>query len=511
MSGLPRSFIIFALCLPVALLLGVMMATPLDSTTLLFLGAAFLLLLSPILLTKHHGLLILSWNAFISVFFLPGQPYLWLLMTVVSLFFSILTRALNRERIKFFWESSIVWPVLALTVIVLVTAQVTGGIGVRALGSDVFGGRRYIYVLGALAGFFAIAAHPIPLEKRQFYAAGFFLPAITAFFSNVAFWLGPSFYWLFLLFPTDWVLAQVSGEQTVAGFIRVSGLAPATFALCSYLLLKYGVRGVFNIARPIPGLVFMIAAVAGLFSGFRSHIVLIGLLFTFQFFAEGLYRTRYLPILVLTCVLGFSLILPFADRLPLAAQRALTILPLDLDPVARSDAKNSLDWRFEMWKVVLSEVPKYLIVGKGYALNPTDIYLAEESVKRGIYAAYHSALIAGDYHSGPFSLMLGFGIFGTLAFTWLILAGWRVLYKNLRFGDPEILNINRFLLVYYLARLLYFIVIFGSLHTDLPVFTGIIAFSLSLNRGVRSSRDIRVVEPYREPPEPQGGMVPAPA
>lgn len=506
MSVLPRSLAIFALCIPLAILLGVMLATPLDSTTMLFVGAAFLVLLSPVLLTHHHQVLVFSWNAFITVVFLPGQPYLWLLMVAVSLFFSVLTRTLNREKIKFLWVPSMTIPTIAIILVVLITAQLTGGIGSRALGSDVFGGKRYFYVLGALAGFFALTAKRVPVEKRQLFAGIFLLPAVTAFFSNFAYWLGPSFYWLFLVFPTEWVLQQAVGEQSLAGITRVGGLAPASMAVCGYILMRYGLKSLLDFSRPGALLIFIASAVAGLFSGFRSHIALLALILGFQFMAEGLYRTRYFAILLLSCALLFGVALPFSDQLPLAAQRALTILPLKLDPVARTDAQHSLDWRLDMWRVVANEIPTYFWLGKGYAINPTDLYLAEESFKRGISTHFDPAIISGDYHSGPFSILITFGIFGALAFLWFMAAAIRVLWRNYRYSEPEILNINRFFFAFFLARFVYYLVIFGALHVDLPTFIGIVGLSIALNGGIRSRSDLNVQQAPAAKPFPKGKL-----
>src|SRR5689334_1425739 len=99
MQQLPKSVFIFVFCVPLAILLGFMLATPLDRTALVVVLGVFLLLLTPILLTTHHIFLILMWNAYIDVYFLPGQPYMWMLATLVSGFLSILTRTLNRGKI----------------------------------------------------------------------------------------------------------------------------------------------------------------------------------------------------------------------------------------------------------------------------------------------------------------------------------------------------------------------------------------------------------------------------
>ena len=61
-----------------------------------------------------------------------------------------------------------------------------------------------------------------------------------------------------------------------------------------------------------------------------------------------------------------------ANRLPLTFQRALSFLPVNIDAGVRADAQASLDWRIEMWKALLPQVPPHLLLGKGYAITPED-------------------------------------------------------------------------------------------------------------------------------------------
>jgi len=100
-----------------------------------------------------------------------------------------------------------------------------------------------------------------------------------------------------------------------------------------------------------------------------------------------------------------------------------------------------------------------------------------------------SAAFAGDYHSGPLSVIIPFGIFGAAGFVWFLIAGGRVLYLNHRYGDPSLKLINACLFAYFLCRVISFFFIFGALYYDLYFFTGTVGLSLSLNGGVsRSAR-----------------------
>ncbi len=517
MQSFPKSLFIFVVCVPLAIILGVMLATPLDRTTMLLVLGGFLLLLTPFFLTGHHTFLILTWNAYINAFFLPGKPYIWMLTTLISSVFIILTVTLNRGKIKLIYVPSIAWPLIALGIVTFITCQLTGGIGGYALGSDIYGGKRYVFLWMAILGFFALSSLPVDPAKRQFLAAAFFLSSITAALSNVAFMLGESFYFMFLLFPVEWAMTQAASENAIGGFTRVGGLSPASIALVSFMLIRYGIRGTFSFRYPWRTVIFVVGVIGGLFSGFRATFVLAGLIFVFQFFAEGLHKTKYLLIFTVSIGLVAILVLPYANRLPLSVQRCLTLLPLDLDRGAIEAARGSTDWRLDMWRAVVPDIPMYFWKGKGFAIDPKDIYFSQTHISLKWMAPYEASLVAGDYHSGPLTLIIPFGIWGVLAFTWFCIASLRVLWRNYRYGDPSIQNINTFLLVGFLALLVYYLFVFGAFYMDLAKFVGLVALSISINHGVASRAGApalltRPVGPSNPPSEPEvvgGGLQPA--
>jgi hypothetical protein len=509
MQQLPKSVFIFIFCVPLAVLLGFMLATPLDRTALAIVFGVFLVLLTPILLTTHHIFLIVMWNAYIDVYFLPGQPYMWMLATLVSAFLSILTRTVNRGRMPFLNVSSVTWSLIAIGLVSFLTSQLTGGVGAQAMGSDIYGGKRYFYLWCAILGYFAMSSIPVDPNKRQMLAGLFFLSSITSVAGNITLMLGEKFYILFLLFPVEWAMAQASSEYEVGGITRVAGLGPASLAAISFLLVRYGIRGTFAVRRPWRGLAFLACIAAGLLSGFRSILILTVTLMVVQFFIEGLHRTKYLFIFGLVGALTVTLMVPFAKRLPLSAQRCLTMLPLDLDRGAIEIARGSTDWRIEMWRFILPDVPKYLWVGKGYAIDPKDLYFAQQNISVRTYAPFETALVAGDYHNGPLSLIIPFGVWGVLAFVWFSAASLRLLWRNFKYGEESIRNINGFLLASFIAKLFYFLFVFGAFYMDLSTMVGIVALSVSFNRGMAA----RVLAPARVPvavAEPQASPAPVP-
>ena len=177
--------------------------------------------------------------------------------------------------------------------------------------------------------------------------------------------------------------------------------------------------------------------------------------------------------------------IPFADKLPLSVQRSLTFLPLKLDIEAELNAQASTDWRLQIWANVLPTIPQYLILGKGLAMDAHDLeMLRTVSMNRGPEGSGGGAAMAGDYHSGPLSLIIPFGIFGVIGFIWFIGASLRALHRNNKYGDPAYGRINRFLFTYFIVKLLMFLFIVGSFYSDLVMFTGAVGFSIALNGGI---------------------------
>jgi hypothetical protein len=490
MSNAPalfRSLLVYGLCLPLAVFLGYLLATPLDWTNLIILVLLSALLTAPILLRWHHFLLIATWNMTAMLFFVPGKPQVWMGLAGVSLIISILQYAVNRK-LKFLSVPSVAWPLLLLTVVVLITAQLTGGLAVRILGGNAMGGKRYFIIFAAVVGYFALISRRIPPKRAGLYVTLFFLGAGTMAIANLPGVIHPSLNFLFMFFPVeslDPILNANSVIQETSYIGRITSLPSLGIGVFCAMLAYYGIRGVLDPGKPWRLVVFCFFLVVSLTGGFRSVVIQLLMAFTALFFLERLHHTRLLVVMMLSLVVGGGLLVLFAPRLPYAFQRSLAILPIPIDPLVRMDAESSTGWRLQMWREVLPEIPRYLLVGKGYVFTAADQMYALGNLE--------STELVGDYHNGPLSVILPFGIFGAIAFIWLMIAGLRVVYLNYQFGDPALDKINRFLLAWFAIRVFFFFTVFGSLHSDLPIFLGVLGLSISLNGGV--ARPAVVPEP----------------
>ena len=481
-SAVFRSLLIYGLCLPLAVFLGYLLATPFEGpTTLIVVALTLFVLTIPLLLRWHHAWLIATWNTTAMLFFLPGKPALWMGLAAASFTISILQYTLNR-RMVFLHAPSVARPLVFLIAVVLITARLTGGFGMRIMGGDTNGGKRYLIIIAAVLGYFAMINRRIPPKRANLYVTLFFLGAATMVIADMPGVVSPSLSFLYVLFPVTSVDA-FTNQNSVVGheslITRSVGLAALGLACFCAILARYGLRGVLDTTKPWRFGAFCLFVLLSLSGGFRSALVLCLLTLAALFYMERLHHTRLLLPVILVSLAGGGLAIVFATRLPLNFQRSLAVLPfVHLDPVARASAEASSEWRLIIWRDIVPQIPRYLLVGKGYAFSATEQALIGKS------GDIEGTELTGDYHNGPLTVILTFGIFGSIAFVWLMVAGLRVLYQNYQFGDPAYRHINSFLFAYFIVKVIFFFTVFGGFHSDLPMFLGLLGLSISLNGGV---------------------------
>jgi len=207
----------------------------------------------------------------------------------------------------------------------------------------------------------------------------------------------------------------------------------------------------------------------------------LGLMFGLQFYLEGLHRTKLVAIFTgLGIVLAVLLVL-LTPSLPLTIQRALAFLPLQIDQQVQQTADQSLEWRLEMWRAVLPQVPQYLLVGKGYAVSSLDFNLLTETMRPFAPLPASSKnqffAIAGAYHNGPLSVVMTFGLWGVITWVWFLAAGFWVLYRNYRYGIRRCKKQTCFVCGFCFAHRLFPHDI-GQIDMDVTMFGGWLALAL---------------------------------
>src|ERR1700733_9008258 len=115
-SSLFRSLIIYSVCLPLALVVGYMLAAPTDYSSVVTVGILFGLLTIPLFLRWHYPWMIAGWNMSAILFFLPGRPAVNIPTIGASITISVLQYVLNR-RMKFISVPSMTKPLLFITMV----------------------------------------------------------------------------------------------------------------------------------------------------------------------------------------------------------------------------------------------------------------------------------------------------------------------------------------------------------------------------------------------------------
>ncbi len=480
-SAVLRSIIIFAVIVPLAILLGYQLSNPLTYPSIMLVVIVLGIILLPFILKWHHAWTIVCWNLMVIAFFLPGRLNVGVLIAGLSLSIAILNRAIQGQW-SFIRCRSVSYPLIALAVVTVATMQINGGFRARIFGSEDWGSRRYLAILGAILGYFAIVSEPVSPSKAKLMATLFFLSGASAIVSDLIMMGPPSLGFLYAFFPFYDVSLQDEGFNPMG---RLENFPLFSQALIWVMLVRYGIRGIFDWHRPWRVVILIGLFGFGLLGGFRSYIVTFGIIFLFQCYFEGIFRTRLAMVLLGGGILAGGFLVVFAERMPMSVQRSLSFLPVKVDPIARLDAQGTMDMRLDMWRVTLPEVPKYLFRGKGFNFSSTDLMLTKTAMRRGLYDIYEATIISGDYHNGILTLIIPLGIYGFVAFLAFCWGSLRVLYANYRYGDPALRLINTFLLTYFLTRLVFYMVFYGEFFLDLMMFTGAIALSLTLNNGVR--------------------------
>jgi hypothetical protein len=492
-----RALWVYSICIPLAIFLGYVLASPMTMVEYIEVGIVVGLLLLPLLLKYHQAALVLAWNTTAVIFFLPGRPNIWILLAGASFLIMVLRYALSRRAAPIN-VPLVTWPLALFSVVVLVTAVFTGWIGFGAMGSEMAGGKRYIILFAAIFGYFALSANRIPLEKANLFLGLFFLGGVTLAIGSMPPFVPSDFAFIFWVFPVDTGAKYLTGlsDELSMSTARLWGVANGCMFVLFYMLGRYGFRGMLYGGRPWRLAVFLAFFAGSLLGGYRSLTLLAVALFAVQFLLEGLHRTKLLPLVLLGMVTVFALSLPFSTKLPYSFQRALSILGMPVSAEVEFDTRTSTEWRLRMWKQVAPQIPEYLLLGKGYGLNVRDaLMMRDEFLSHRAIDNTANAQFAQEYHSGPLSVIIPLGIWGGVTVLWFWFAGFRLLLANYRHGAPELKTINTLLLAFFIAKIFHFLVVFGSLYLDFYVFTGIVGFGVALNGGLAK----RAVAPAAQP------------
>ena len=402
--------------------------------------------------------------------FVPGYPAPWYAITPVVAIM-LLLRFLMRAR-NFTYQFTRLDFLMLLQIMVLGQAYLRNPTGLALFGStDMIGGRPYVDYAVAIFSYFLLATVKTDWKvvKRVILIMAIvslldeLLKGATGFSGGLSRAIG-KFY------------SNVDYDANAAGSAYTFDISTTRFASLQGLgvvisLILFSFNRPLNCLLPIYPLRFfsMVFALAVTFlSGFRSGLIRIACFFI----AATLVRRRVIDVVVGggLAILALALTIAFVGprNLPDAAQRTLSFFPIEIDEDIRASAEGSSEWRFEMWRLVLTS-DRYIknkVLGDGFGFTAAE-HEAQQQSSLGLTKYRGDSIDAfiakGSYHGWHVEAIRFAGVLGLIIGTIILLSFAVTSLSVIRFhGKKEFYPYALFLCLPFLIAPYFTIFVFGS-------------------------------------------------
>lgn len=357
------------------------------------------------------------------------------------------------------------------------------GLGIRALGSDMWGGIQYFTLWGGLgiclfsnkmrvsekalirAIIVMLIVGAVPGFLRYFNElAGGRLDGLGSFFKGVSVGMIDQ--------PLGLDASGADDTKRLEG-IQQSGLS---LILLSMALMTWKKRTPFKILA-ISFLGMLILGLAGYRSTMMHGLATAGLYY--------LLMKKHIPanikkasvLIGLIALISLPFLLPY---LPFGFQRMFAWVPgVNISIEAYESAHGTSEWRVEMWRKVLPMLKDYWLIGRGLAFDLTDAYgswtlASDRTTMHEFFIATH------QYHNGPLYLLVDYGIPGFIFATGFMFSSVRIhwRYAKREWSDVRLKNLHAVLLARHTANVIMFFIIFGAITSLMVMFVDVLLMTM---------------------------------
>ena len=416
-----QKFIFLAVIALALVVFGYTLADDAFFAALAFGGLAWLMLM-PYHATLSVTLAIATFStAFIMPFF-PGRPFVWEAAALLGWTGCVLVFSFRQYRDEM-WDSihEHKWMLFGVAgyCLILVVTMFERGVGFRTMGGEQMGGRFYFQQL--TCAIFPLMFMMLRLKEDQIRKL-FVLQcalSVTWVISDVIYtnaqWMFSVLF--FLEVPGD--AMNFERERMKMGINRYQSLAFVSTGFLWLLLIKFKMKDFLTAkgAFLIPASIAIMGV--GLLSGHRYTVAIIVLVTFFCTIAQRVFSFRNTVIGGLFLVIGLIVAYGFADRMPLAAQRAISVLPgIEVHRDAQIDGSSTMETRRILREEGIKLIPEYLWLGRGFGQSG----FGDHSLHWDPTAiTYH--MNQGRFFNGFIGLMINTGLFGTLFMLLFLLMG----------------------------------------------------------------------------------------
>jgi hypothetical protein len=509
-----KNIIVFTLSVFMALYLGIAAATAQKEVVAWVSGGIFLVIC--LFLGRNIWILIPATLAMKgNLNFLPGTPAPWHLMTAVSAGFFLLRFAARQQQLTIKWtwmETSLV-----LVMISILQALVRNPVGISALGgSDVAGGKPYFIFAVAFVAYAIIAMADTDIKGWRWAVILYITFGIGDAMVNALSGISPAF--SARVIP---LYSNVGYDQSMLGteldlsrsrFTQVAQLG-GIFGLMACTLWRP--IAALDITKPWRIIIAGVALVSTLLGGYRGGL---GFLFV-SFILAAVIRKKWLDIIV-AGVLGALLLAVLVvsgavKELPYGAQRILSVLPIEVSSMAKVDADNSSNERFEMWRTALAS-DRYIknkMIGDGFNMSARELQAMRSQTETGpqLYKSWtEAALETGAYHGFHVETIRHTGviglIFATLTLFVFMSFAWRAIQNS---RSQRYWGLVLFICMPYLLHPFWYWLIFGSYKAQFPQFIALAGMIKLLHVLMTKESNLTPGAKYEPELLPHGQLVPS--
>lgn len=498
-----KVIVIVALAAFAALYLGISAATNQIETVAWVVGTCAIILC--VSLGRHIWLLMHFLSALgLTIYYLPGKPDTGQIGQLIFLAFSsilFLTRKLP-FRVKFteleFFS--------LLFIICVAQAYLRNPVGLNTFGSARVGGRPYFDFALTLATSFVLSTLIVsPKELIWLWRLSLLGAILSTLLATIGYYIPRVGYWLGSSSGAglDGSDTESISDSSTADRKTFAGMFGRTIALW-ISSERSPLKALFN---PLFAALIVISVIAAAYSGFRNYIATVGLTYLVGiFYRNGLFGVALSAGLGILGVIVISLINSISP-LPANIQRAMTIFPGSWEQRQVDDAKNSTEWRVEMWVEALTN-KRYIantLFGDGLGMSSEQLAQSisldgakNQATHSGFNVHRENAMLSGAYHSGPVQTIRTTGYVGLMI--WLIAISRVMVHAHrqiIRCRNTEWYNIVLFLCIPIICGPIFWIFIYGTfMGAAGSLFIGAAILRLLENNLPLPSWQPRSLEPY---------------
>ncbi|MFH0909277.1 MAG: hypothetical protein V1929_10980 [bacterium] len=448
----------------IAVLAGVFIASVLGFKMQSNLALAALVAFAPTiyLVSRPDVWLTATIALFASTVTLPGLPenlnafYMFAFSLCVLM---VAQKIINKNRSA--WHTAHYW-LLGLAFVLLFTASVRG-FGLRILGDSKWGGAQYIQLFIGIGLVFATRDINVsPKLWRRCVVALCLLSTLPSLAQAIYALSGGRFYYQYYFIVPDYgAVGYMRGLQAGSGLTRMQIANVTSSYIFTLALLARSWRKSFLFCMALIVASFLLAGISGHRIAVVYNLMVAGV-FALMRRNTPLFTRLITPY---TLVLGVALVVLAlsAQELPLSFQRSLSWIPfIQLSPEATLDASGTISWRFDVWRLMLEEIPKYLLLGKGFAFSASDLPTFFNG--QHLMNSNDFVMTSRNYHNGMLSLLLDLGAAGFACGVGFSIAALRMQWKNLNsaWHDTTLGHFHRVMFACFVAQIVVYFVLAGG-------------------------------------------------